>query len=283
MQIKILYKNTVMQPQSTTASSHARMPAGVWRASERPTALTQVVPTGHAALDACLPGAGWPCGALSEVLQPPGVHLEWQLVLPAMVNWQRTVAEPGQPPRPGVVLIGPPEWPFVPALEARGLRVADLVHVQPADAVQRLWACEQALQCAHVGAVLAWLPHAPMDALRRLQWAATRHGGLLWVFRLEGVAQQATPAMLRLRVAPGDVPQTLQVTVLKRRGPPLAQPLRLTSPDTGLAAVLAAARWRQARRRVAAPGVVVPASRSIVSEVSHALPAALAGFAVSAD
>lgn len=270
-----------MQAQSTIASSHAQMPAGVWRASERPTAPTQAVATGHAALDACLPGAGWPIGALSEVLQPPGVHLEWQLVLPAMVRWQHTVAEPGQPPRPGVVLIGPPEWPLVPALRARGLRVADLVHVQPTDAVQRLWACEQALQCAHVGAVLAWLPHAPMDALRRLQWAATRHGGLLWVFRLEGVAQQATPAMLRLRVAPGDVPQTLQVTVLKRRGPPLAQPLRLTSPDSGLAAVLAAARWRQARRRVAAPGVVVSTSGQVVLGASHASPAALAGLAVS--
>lgn len=271
-----------MQTEPVTAHRHVEMPAGVWRANERPTVSTQAVPTGHATLDACLPGAGWPVGALSEVLQPPGVHLEWQLVLPAMVRWQHTVAEPGQPPRPGVVLVGPPEWPFVPALQARGLRVADLVHVQPADAVQRLWACEQALQCAHVGAVLAWLPHAPMDALRRLQWAATRHGGLLWVFRLAGVAQQASPAMLRLRVAPGDVPQTLQVTVLKRRGPPLSQPLRLTSPDSGLAAVLAAARWRQARRRAATPGVVVPASRSIVLGASHASPAALAGLAVSA-
>lgn len=259
------------------------MPAGVWRASEQPFAPSHVVSTGHVALDACLPGGGWPCGAMSEVLQPPGVRLEWQLVLPAVVRWQAAVAALGQAPRSGVVLVGPPEWPFVPALQARGLRVADLVHVQPTHAVQRLWACEQALQCTHVGSVLAWLPHAPMDALRRLQWAATRHGGLLWVFRLEGVAQQATPAPLRLRVAPGDAPLTLQVTVLKRRGPPLAQPVRLTSPDGGLAAVLAAARWRQAQRRAAAPGVVVPAGASVVGRASHASPAALAGLALSAD
>lgn len=216
------------------------------------------------------------------MLQPPGVHLEWQLVLPAVMRWQHTVAEPGQPARPGVVLIGPPDWPFVPGLAARGLRVADLVQVQPVDPVQRLWACEQALQCAHAGAVLAWLPHAPMDALRRLQWAATRHGGLLWVFRPEGVSQQATAAPLRLRVAPGDVPQTLQVTVLKRRGPPLAQPLRLTSPDVGLAAVLAAARWRSARRRSDVACAVLPADTVVVSGAPHAPPAALAGLALSA-
>lgn len=265
-----------------TAPRYADMPAGVWWASERPSAPTHVVPTGHEALDACLPGAGWPCGALCEVLQSPGVHLEWQLVLPALVRWQQTVAEPGQSPRPGVVLIGPPAWPCVPALQARGLGGADLVHVQPPDPVQRLWACEQALQCAHVGAVLAWLPHAPMDALRRLQCAATRHGGLLWVFRPEGVAQQATAAVLRVRVAPGDAPQTVQVSVLKRRGPPVAQPLRLTSPDGGLAAVLAAARWRQARRRAAAPGVAVPAGEPVVLGALHATPASLAGLALAA-
>ena len=50
-QTKILYKNTVMQANPITAYRHAEMPAGVWRASERPTASTQAVSTGHAALD----------------------------------------------------------------------------------------------------------------------------------------------------------------------------------------------------------------------------------------
>jgi protein ImuA len=280
---------------NASLSPCADLPAGVWRATERATDVLQVVPSGHAVLDASLPGAGWPCGALSEVLQPPGVHLEWQLVLPALVRWQHTVAEPGQPGRSGVVLVGPPAQPCASGLQARGLSVADMVHVQPDDPVHRLWTCEQALQCAHVGAVLAWLPHAPMTALRRLQWAATRHGGLLWVFRPLAVAQQATAAVLRLELGQGERPHSLQVRVLKRRGPPLAQALHVSAPDDALNAVLAAARWRNARRRVPAapviqqPGSVQAAQAGTQTEPlwgthrgAHATPAALAGVALSA-
>lgn len=263
--------------------SCADLPAGVWWAAERATDVSQMVPTGHAVLDASLPGGGWPCGALSEVLQPPGVHLEWQLVLPALVRWQHTVVEPGQPGRSGVVLVGPPAQPCVSGLQARGLSVADMVHVQPDDPVQRLWTCEQALQCDHVGAVLAWLPHAPMTALRRLQWAATRHGGLLWVFRSLSVAQQATAAVLRLQLGQGEHPHSLQVRVLKRRGPPLAQALQVPAPDDALNAVLVAARWRNARRRErVVPVVQQSGSVPAAERGAHATPAALAGVALSA-
>ena len=45
----------------------------VWRADELATSLaganSRVLASGHAALDAELPGGGWPVGALIEVLQ----------------------------------------------------------------------------------------------------------------------------------------------------------------------------------------------------------------------
>jgi protein ImuA len=63
---------------------------------------------------------------------------------------------------------------------------------------RRLWACEQALRCAEVSAVLAWLPRARVGELRRLQLAAAQHESLLFVLRPESVAQSASPARLRL-------------------------------------------------------------------------------------
>ncbi len=222
----------------------------VWRASELPTAEHSAWPTGFGALDACLPGGGWPCGALTEVLQATGQHLEWQLLGPALASKFR----PAQLPHGGGsawVVVGPPHVPLVSAMQARGLNVANMVCVDVADPAQRLWACEQALLTPSVGAVLAWLPHAPPGALRRLQHAASRGGHLLWLFRPDSAASQASPAVLRVRVAATHALGWLGVTLLKRRGPPLPDTLLLPSPDEGLHATLAGARWRQAQRRQA--------------------------------
>ena len=49
---------------------------GVWHADELGLADAQVVATGHAALDAELPGGGWPVGAMTELLQgTPEAHV----------------------------------------------------------------------------------------------------------------------------------------------------------------------------------------------------------------
>ena len=151
-----------------------------------------------------------------------------------------------------VVAGGAGKTPLVMALvkhlQAQGLQTASLITVNAVEPVQRLWACEQALHSPAVGAVLAWLPHAPVDALRRLQHAATRHGGLLWVFRPLQTQHQASPAPLRLRLDGWSEQGGLVVSVLKRRGPPVGHPVHLAPPGESLQAVLAAARWRQALR-----------------------------------
>ena len=51
--------------------------AAVWRADELARNVGATRPTGHAALDAVLPGGGWPVGALVEVLQPQAGQGEW--------------------------------------------------------------------------------------------------------------------------------------------------------------------------------------------------------------
>ncbi len=250
--------------------------AGVWRASESGAQPSQPVwSSGHARLDALLPGGGWPCGALTEVLQAQPGLAEWQLLLPALAGWQRHVAHPGDSPRAGVVLVGPPHAPLLAGLQAQGLQTASLLTLTPGDPVQRLWACEQALHSPAVGAVLAWLPHAPMTALRRLQLAATRSGGLLWVFRPLQAQQAASPAPLRLRVNGWTERGDLQLALLKRRGLPLASAVELALPYAGLRATLAASAWRQARRMAAVPPLgPVPAPARFPDLADHARHAA---------
>ena len=106
------------------------------------------------------------------------------------------------------------------------------------------WACEQALRCRDVRAVLAWLPQVPAAVLRRLQLAAAQHRQLLWVMRPERSRAQASPAPLRLWLQPQG--EELHVHVVKRRGPPLAQPVALPARTPVLAAALQAqAQWRR--------------------------------------
>ena len=68
------------EPEPTPRALPRDVEAALWRGDQIGTPVTAVVPTGFAALDAELPGGGWPCGALTELLQPqPGVA-EWRLL-----------------------------------------------------------------------------------------------------------------------------------------------------------------------------------------------------------
>ncbi|MDQ7955124.1 MAG: translesion DNA synthesis-associated protein ImuA [Rhodocyclaceae bacterium] len=219
--------------------------AGVWRADELGAADAPALPTGHPALDAQLPGGGWPVGALTEVLQAaPDAHV-WSLLLPALA--QAVARHPRA--RAPVVLIGAPHEPFGRALAAAGVPVEALLWVRAEAASARLWSCEQALRCADVAAVLAWLPQARVGELRRLQLAAARHEGLLFVFRPVSAAQGASPARLRLQVERTAEPGGMDVHILKRRGPPLAAPVTLPARSERMAALLAAARLRRRERQ----------------------------------
>lgn len=240
--------------------------ASVWRADTLGDRAEQTVPTGHTALDAVLPGGGWPRGVMTELLQPAVGALLWPLVSPALAVALRDSSGP-------VVLIGAPHIPFGPALTACGVPGDRLLWVRGGTPASNAWACEQALRCGEVAAVLAWLPQARLDALRRLHLAAHAHQALLWVLRpvqqgtQQGMQQahSATPARLRLQVEPGLAAGEMAVTVLKRRGPPLARPLVLPAWPAPVAAVLAA---RGARRRVAPLPPVAPRS---VERMPHAL------------
>jgi protein ImuA len=235
----------------------------LWRAHRLGPARAPVFGTGFAALDAELPGGGWPARALTELLLPHAGVGELRLLAPALAALQ------GQ--ERSLIWFDPPAEPCAWALEALGLRTRQLVVVRSRaplkgrareilPAADTLWALEQALLSGHVGAVLAWLPaRLPGDALRRLQLAAQAHDGAAFLLRDEAAHQRPSVAPLRLLLASA-APDVLRVRLLKRRGPPLVRPL-----DVALAPVLAApalARSRAGRRAlpaaVPAPAEALP-------------------------
>ena len=206
----------------------------IWRGGEcapEPAAI----PSGYAALDAVLPGRGWPEGALTEiVLAREGIG-ELRLALPALARLQAAGRD--------VVWIMPPHVPYAPALVAAGLDLSRLAVVRCRGATDPRWAFEQALRAPECGAAFAWLPVQDDRALRRLAVAARegRTWGVLW--RRPGQHAAAATAALRLALAPRD--GKLAVQVQKRRGGELAQPVLIDIARNALdlpAAALAAAR-----------------------------------------
>lgn len=231
----------------------------VWRGRELAQAQERTLASGHPPLDAQLPGGGWPLGCLVEVLQQQPHQFAWQLLAPAL----RTLAGAGP-----IVLVNPPYLPFGPGLRGMELRPEQLLCVRADRYAARLWAAEQALRCADVAAVLAWLPQARSEDLRRLHLCAQQHERFLVAFRGLDAQGQSSPARLRLLV---EGAHQLALRILKRRGPPLLQPLVLSAQPARLAALLAA---RKGRRQA-----VQPETLSLPTGGSHVLDrtASLAG------
>ena len=249
----------------------ADLPA-LWRADALARVDAAVLRSTYPALDVELPGGGWPAAGLTELLQTPrplgGGH-DWRLLLPALV-----AADASGAPGP-LVLVGAPQGlqPFAPALATQGLPATRLLWVRAEDDKARLWACEQALRCADVPAVLAWLPRARAEGLRRLHLAALDHGRPLFAFRPATAQAESSPAPLRLLVEGGD---TLQVRVFKRRGPPMEHPITLPAHGPRLAALLALLALRPPRQAKqpaaseASQGAPRPASLQPAHALDHA-------------
>ena len=216
--------------------------AALWRAHQLGPAAGTVTTTGFSVLDAELPGRGWPHRVLTELLLPhPGLG-ELRLLVPAIVRIAGAVRASHEGGR-SVMLFDPPAALCGSALVSFGIDAQQLLVVHGREGARAtaglrrllpsadlLWALEQALKSGHVGAVLAWLPRRlRADALRRLQLAAQAHDGPAFLFREVDARLKPSAAPLRLLLQSAGV-DALSVRVLKRRGPPLAQPLLLALP-----------------------------------------------------
>lgn len=103
------------------------------------------LPTGHARLDALLPGGGWPEHALSEILHARDGVGELQLLMPTLARLTQAQCR--------VVLVGAPYVPYPQAWLAAAVDLRHLVLLQ-ASGRDALWAAEQCLRSGSCAAVL---------------------------------------------------------------------------------------------------------------------------------
>ncbi len=210
-----------MTPDLAALTGHPLL----WRGKQ----ATHHIPTlasGHAALDAALPGHGWPIGAVTELIHAiPGCG-ELSLLLPALACLSQEKCR--------IIMLDPPWIPYPPALHGRGLALDSLLLIRTHNTNESLWACEQVLRGMPAGALLAWPDSLSFSAIRRLQLAAESGQTAVFLFRHANTASDSSPAALRLQLTADD--GDLQVRILKCRGQRPASAIRirraLTSKNT---------------------------------------------------
>jgi cell division inhibitor SulA len=164
--------------------------------------------TGCTALDRLLPGNGWPVGALTELYPAAAGIGEFTLLLPAIAR----LTQAGR----RVALIAPPYIPYSQALDWHGVRLDQLVLLQPERPADALWAMEQTLSSGTVALAIAW-PRRPGEReLRRLQLAAETGEACALLYRPTREAENASPAALRLKLSSSD--GGLWLDIFKCRG-----------------------------------------------------------------
>jgi cell division inhibitor SulA/protein ImuA len=193
-------------PRSRTQAPLLWEIPGIWRAHE--LAAVKARSTGHMALDALLPGGGWPIGALTELI--PLIEGIGEVALLQM-SLKRLCDE-----KRHIVFVHPPYIPYAPALLSAGLLLPRVLWIDAAHDEDAHWAAEQTLREGAAGAVLLW-SHAVADRpLRRLQLAAEAGESLAFIYRPVVTLNSASPAALRIVLRPA--PAALGVEVLKVRG-----------------------------------------------------------------
>ncbi len=168
----------------------------------------RTIASGLEALDAQLPGGGWPLGALTEILlQHHGIG-ELRLLMPALARMSRE----GR----WLAWVAPPYLPYAPALAQMGVDLSRLMLIRPRDPGDTLWTMEQALRSRACGAVLAWPRRVDSRRLRRLQLATEAGRAMGVLFRPWQESRQPSPAALRLQLTAS--PEGTRIWILKCRG-----------------------------------------------------------------
>ena len=216
--------------------------AALWRGDQIGAPVTAVVPSGFAALDTELPGGGWPCGSLTELLQPQPSVAEWRLLGAAV----RRVVAAGQT----LVVVGPPHAPHLPGLQHLGVDARHLVWIPAERPAERLWVTEQLIRANAAGLLLSWLPQARPEQIRRLQVCAQSCDAPVFLCRPAASAGEPSAAPLRVELRFG-ADWELHLRLIKRKGPTHEGVLTLASVPAGLESILTP-RLRQPSRLIAA-------------------------------
>jgi protein ImuA len=203
--------------------------AAIWRGTEFGSPVTTVLSTGFPALDAELPGFGWPCHSLTELLQPQPTVAEWRLLAPAICQ---VVARGGN-----IVVVGPPKSPHLPGLRHIGLDERHLVWIQAETPAERLWVTEQLVKANAAGLLVSWLPQVRQEQIRRLQVCAQACDGPVFLCRPTAAEHEPSAAPLRVQLRFG-LDWELHVHLFKRKGPTHEGVLTLPSVPGGLESII---------------------------------------------
>jgi len=224
---------TATLPTSASPAWQQSLPPAVaravWRGDDLSHRIERTSSSGWDALDAELPGAGWPIGSITEVLTAQPAVLEWRLLAPAL----HPIAKAGGE----IVVVSPPQHPHVPGLLQVGLNERRFIWIRAEAPAERMWVTEQLIKSNSAGAVIAWLPKARPEQLRRLQVCALSSQSLVFICRPELARRESSAAPLRVHASVG-LDWELHVHLFKRRGPSHERPLTLSSVPGGLASVL---------------------------------------------
>ncbi|MBV7542082.1 translesion DNA synthesis-associated protein ImuA [Acidovorax sp. sic0104] len=201
----------------------------VWRGSDLGSSIARTVSSGFDALDRELPGGGWPTHGLTELLLPQSALCEWRLISPAIPDF---LAEGGR-----VYLVAPPKEPHAAGLAQLGVAPHQVVWIKAAKPVDRLWVTEQLLKSDPAGLVMAWLPQARPEQIRRLQIHAQTCDCPVMLLRPITALNDTSPAPLRVSVALAGG-WGLEVRIPKRRGASLDGPVVVNATPTNLMQVL---------------------------------------------
>jgi hypothetical protein len=200
----------------TAESLHALLHSSphLWRGRE--TARVDAKSSGYAALDARLPGGGWPIGALVEIAPKSDGCGELRLTLPALKSW----CQDGR----SVAFVRPPHVPYAPALARFGMTLNSLLWVDADNDKDGRWAAEQLLRDG-AAAVLLWSTAQEDRALRRLQLAAETGKACAFLYRQPLALSHASPAAVRIALSAAI--NGMNLDLVKVRG---GQPGRLVLP-----------------------------------------------------
>lgn len=194
----------------------------LWRASQLARGYGRVVDEGYAALSAELPGGGWPQDGLIDLLVPaPGVG-EMRLLQPALISMRA---------RP-IALVKAPHTANGLGWAHIGVSPARLLQLKTSTISDTLWCAEQIVRADCFGAVMVWLNHVQAASLRQLHLAAQTSQTLFVTVRPDATTRDASPATLRLSIAPAS--EGLAVDIVKRRGPGLAESLTIALHPTSV-------------------------------------------------
>lgn len=213
-----------MDASLTLPPLHRLAPGALWRA-DRLAGLgpRAVLPSGLPALDAELPGGGWPLGELMSCRLASPTCGEVALWAPALRVRLR------QDPQALWVMVNPPAMPHADGLRALGLDPRRLFGLHTADEAEALWALREAL-AQDPGAILMWWSQRPPARLRLRQLqgqAQAAASSLVLAFEpREPAAETPCPAPLQLDVAPA-AGGGWALELRKRRGPPCLKPIHI--------------------------------------------------------